>query len=154
MIINLRLLTIVLFLLIFVNSCRNKLMTEVERSACTPAIANPRLDWYSINDCTLSSGAQSSVFYILLNKYGDCIDDSSVFTITINSYDPSGAISSPQIVIPETAYILRDQLRLGVCLLFGSATTKYAKVDIQCTGNNGKTSNTVSLVLNRPKGAN
>jgi hypothetical protein len=155
MIKTLRLLFTGLIILLLFNSCKNDIMTEVETSACTPFISNPRLDWYSLNDCNLSSGGDpASVFYVLMDVYGGCIDDSTVYTVTINSYDAAGVKSDVPLSFGQTAFLLGDQARIGVCLRFGFKETVYSKVDIQCTTKNGKNSNTVSIILNRPKGAN
>ncbi len=153
MIKNLRLIAVLLFLTLLLNSCRNEIVSEVDATACVPVIANPRLDWYSLNDCTLSSGSQSSVFYVLIDKFGACLDENSPFTITVNFYNSAGLISDNEISFDQTSYMLRDQFRLGVCLRFGQEATVSAKMEIKGKGSNGKDSNTLSLILNRPKGA-
>ncbi len=153
MIKNLRLLAVGLLLLTLFNSCKNDIMTEVETSSCTPFLSNPRMDWYSMNDCALSGGA-GSIFYILMDTYGSCIDDSTVYTVKITSYDASGLKSDGPLSFGQTAFLLRDQVRIGVCFRFGFEESVYSKVDIQCTTLTGQKSNTVSVILKRPKGAN
>lgn len=134
------------------SGCGNKITNEIESIECQPTIADLRWEWNGLNDCALlSGGPNGSLFYILVKRYGQCIDSSTPFTVNAEFINADGTTDN-NLAFTTTAIVLGDQLRIGVCFRFGQAT--YGKITLSGTTASGKNINPLDFVIYRPAGAN